>query len=311
MHKNILKKSGIYDFVKRKILFGGKHNFENRSKNSDTAILILAGYKDFLWDIVFERIKAFAPKDADVCLISSGLYSEELSCIAKEFNWSYLSTKKNNVCIAMNIGILCFPGASWIYKIDEDIFVTKNFFNNTMDTYMNCKKDDSFYRDPIFVAPLIPINAFGYAHLLRRLGLEDAYRAKFGAPHIGGATPVESDIEFAKFIWGGYSVPSIDELDARCGAVKSEPLACPIHFSIGAILMERQMWERIGFFTGWKRNGMGADEMQLNKYAVIYSTPMLIAADTCVGHLSFGPQNAAMKEFFENNKKLFEIREFN
>lgn len=199
--------SDVRQKLKKRMLFSTKNNFINRSKGFETAVFVLAGYKEFLWEVIFDRISAFCPNEADVCIVSSGLHSPKLEKMAEEHNWSYLSTKRNNVCIAMNTAIKLFASAKYIYKIDEDIFVTKNFFKNTMDTYLNCKKEDSFYRDPIFVAPLIPINAFGHAHLMRKLGLEDAYRAKFGAPHIGGATPVESDIEFAKFMWGGVLCP--------------------------------------------------------------------------------------------------------
>ncbi len=53
---------------------------------------------------------------------------------------------------------------------------------------------------------------------------------------------------------------------------------------------------------------MGADEMKLNQFSVTYSCPRLIATDTCVGHLSFGGQNDAMKKYYLENKMKFKIK---
>ena len=54
--------------------------------------MILAGYKEFTWDIVFKRIKEFSDENMDICIVSSGLYSERLSKIAQENDWSYIWT---------------------------------------------------------------------------------------------------------------------------------------------------------------------------------------------------------------------------
>ena len=96
----ILKKLGLYDFAKKTYIkrrkrqnLKGKYKFINRSKNNKKMCMILAGYKTFSYEIVFKRIKKFVPKDVDVCILSSGIYSEELAKISEKNNWSYLSTK--------------------------------------------------------------------------------------------------------------------------------------------------------------------------------------------------------------------------
>ena len=129
--KLFLKKIKIYDKVKyivkdRKNLTK-KYKFENRIKSKEKVCFILAGYKEFSYDIVFSRIKKFVPKDVEVCILSSGKYSEKLSKIASDNDWSYLSTKRNNVCLIQNVANSIFKDAKYIYKIDEDIFVTKHF----------------------------------------------------------------------------------------------------------------------------------------------------------------------------------------
>ena len=120
---NFIKK--IYLNIKNIYAFTRRYKFENRSKNKDTICMILAGYKEFTWDIVFKRIKEFSNDDIDICIVSSGLYSERLSKIAKINGWSYLSTKRNCVTLAQNMVLKLFPNANYIFKLDEDIFITK------------------------------------------------------------------------------------------------------------------------------------------------------------------------------------------
>ena len=103
--------------------FARGYTFENRSKNSENLCIILAGYKEFTWDIIFDRINKFSNKDMDICILSSGLYSKRLSDIAKKYNWSYLSTKQNKVTLIQNTAFKLFPNAKFIYNIDEDIFL--------------------------------------------------------------------------------------------------------------------------------------------------------------------------------------------
>ena len=83
-----------------------KYNFTNRSTGKNKCCIILAGYKSFVWDTVFPRIKKFIPEDIDVCVVSSGLYSEELDKICSENDWSYLSTNRNNVSVAQNVALI-------------------------------------------------------------------------------------------------------------------------------------------------------------------------------------------------------------
>ena len=127
--KQFLKKFKLYDKVKylvkdRKSLTK-KYIFENRMKSKEKICFILAGYKEFSYDIVFSRIKKFVPKDVEVCILSSGKYSEKLSKIASDNDWSYLSTEINNVSLVTNLAISLHPEADYIFKMDEDIFITK------------------------------------------------------------------------------------------------------------------------------------------------------------------------------------------
>jgi hypothetical protein len=112
------------------------YKFDNRSKNRGKMCYVLAGYKSFLYSVVFARLAKFLDEDIDVCIISSGMYSKELSHICEEHDWSYLSIKKNNVSLAQNTVIRLHPSAEFIYKLDEDIFVTAGYFKKYMTVIM-------------------------------------------------------------------------------------------------------------------------------------------------------------------------------
>ncbi len=288
--------------------FKCKKVFVNRSNGSDKLCVVLAGYKSFAYSAVFSRIKAFAPKDMDICVASSGLYSQELADICEKNNWSYLSTSRNQVALIQNVAISLHPKAQYVFKLDEDIFITKNYFENMMRAYEHAQNSDFC---PGVIAPILPINGYAHLRLLDKLNLREIYEEKFQAPkHIAGPhRQIESNPEVAKFFWGeGGYVPPIDDLNARFSA---EPLAetvCPIRFSIGAILFERSFWEEMGHFDVSRlNNGMGIDEIQMCSQCCLLSRPLMVSENIVVGHLSFGTQNAPMKEYFLSHPELFNI----
>ena len=90
---------------------------------------------------------------------------------------------------------------------------------------------------------------------------------------------------------------------------QAEPLEerpCPIRFSIGAILFERDLWERMGWFdVDLKSSGMGSDEVQLCKYCMLQSRPLMVSENIVAGHFSFGKQNEEMKKYYARNVEKF------
>jgi hypothetical protein len=287
--------------------------FYNVSYNYDTCCIILAGYKEFLWNITLTRIKAFAPPNIDICVLSSGNYSNKLYEICKENNWSYLCTKRNSVTLALNTAIDQFPAAKYIYKIDEDIFVTKNFFSRTKECYERCKFESKY--SPAFVSSLIPVNAFGHVRLLEKLSLEKKYESLFEKPKYLVNSIIETDPNTAKYFWGfGDDIPHIDDLDNFFSQQEFNFSACPIRFSIGAIFFERKTWEDMGYFNVDKSNGMGSDEVQLCSLAMTISKAIIVSENTLVGHFSFhkpfGNSNTTdiMKEYFFSHPERFTIK---
>ena len=105
------------------------YRFINRSTGQNKLCIILAGYKESLWEDVFSRIKLAAPADLDICIMTSGLENEALKQIAEQYNWSYLSTKVNHLSLIQNLAIELHPDAQWIFKLDEDMFLPKLILN--------------------------------------------------------------------------------------------------------------------------------------------------------------------------------------
>lgn len=287
-----------------------KYVFEGAKKDSEKLCYILSGYKPFLWDIIFARIKAFIPDDYDVCIVSSGLYSDKLSTIARENNWCYLSTKTNNVALVQNVTISHFKKANYFFKLDEDIFVTDHYFDNLIHLYTYLKKESSF--DVGVVAPMIPINGFAHALVLERYHLTKDYENKFERvlQKAGGDRMIENNPEAAKYMWGeNSSVPNIDKIATDLNNDSFSFVPVPVKFSIGAILFDRSMWETIGYFKfpSKKAPFMGGDESQICSECVLQGRPFIVSKNAVVGHLSFGKQNQAMKDFYLTHPEIFAL----
>ncbi len=267
-------------------------------------------YKPFVWDDVLERIKCFAPSDADICITSSGKYDEKLVQAAADNHWSYLSTKRNCLPLALNMAIILHPKAEFIYKIDEDIFITKHIFDGLMNTYERVK-DDGIYEAGI-VCPLIPVNVYGHTRILDKLGVRDVYEAQFGRT---GLLPFHNlDVwrnpEAAKFFWGeGGTVPHIDDMAERFYAADPEYRACPIRFSVGCMLFRRETWDNIDRFrVPLLGAGMGGEEAQLCCLAMLDSLAVIVSENVIAGHLSFGPQNKEMEKYYLQHRENFALR---
>lgn len=282
--------------------------FFDRKQGKEYLCIILAGYKEFLYPTFFERIEKCCEANIDICVVSSGVYSEKLKSICERNNWSYLSTKENNVALIQNVAIQLHPDAKYIFKIDEDIFITKNFFSNMIRAYNHAGEGDY---EPGIVAPLIPINGYGNVRILDMLGLREIFEKKFEKPkHMAGVhRMVESNPEVAKFFWGeGGYVPKIDDMNEMAVNRQLEERPCSIKFSIGAILFARKLWTDMGYFNVDRSgNAMGVDEIQITEFCLSSSRPIMVSENVVVGHLSFGTQNEIMKQYYMMNPDKFKL----
>lgn len=285
-----------------------RYSFINRTTGKEKYLIILAGYKEYLYESVFNRLIKYVPEDIDICLISSGKYDEKLDEIAKKNNWSYLSTKKNKVALAQNLAIKLNKNAKYIYKMDEDIFLTKNCFQILFDTYQKVK--DNGNSDIGFIAPIMPLNGYGHMKILENYNLIDIYKSKFEIPKYSSYPDRKllSSPDVAKFFWGEDKiVKSIDALNEDFLCKPFNYSLCPIRYSIGFIMFERSLWENMGMFRTVVGSGMGIDEEQICAYCVNNSKPIVVSENSVVGHFSFGPQTKEMIKYYNNNKILFSL----
>ena len=285
----------------------GKYKFINRKQDLDRVCFVLIGYKQFLWDDVLGRLIKYIPSNIEVCLLSSGRHMTELEEIAEHNNWSYVSTKRNNVCLAQNIAISLFPKAKYIYKMDEDIFLTEGAFER-IETALHKVDQSSAYESGI-AAPLLNINAYGYYRILEKTGKLQEFEQRVGkAKMVSGQTSlIESSPEAAKFMWGiDSSIPNIDELNKEFSKDDNYSI-CPIRLSIGFMLLKRSFWELFGGFPVVPGNGMGLDETLLIGATSAFSHVIAVAENSVVGHFGYGGiQGKAMKALFEENPSYFD-----
>lgn len=288
----------------------GKYTFIDRKKDKDKLCIILAGYKEYLYDDVFDRVKKFVPKDFDICIVSSGLYSKKLETFAEKNNWSYLSTKKNKVTLAQNIAINVFNNAKYILKMDEDIFLTKNTIFKVIETY-NYVENNTPYNIG-FAAPLLPINGYCHIRILDILGLKEEFESKFGKleyTHSSDYTIVNNS-EAAKYMWGNTNTPlkNIDKIGLTLSKNDFSFSICPIKFSIGCIYFSRILWNEMGRFIVQTGPCMGVDEVQMCRYLLDNNKVIAVSENALAGHFSYGPQNEEMKKYYKKNINDFKLK---
>jgi len=308
---NLLEQKGYrnYCFWNEKMLCDlwklSDYTFEEQRHGNKKCCLVLAGYKEFLWDRIFDRLIRFIPQDVDVCIISSGVYKEKLSHIAKDQQWSYLATKINSVTLAQNVALSVMSGYEWVYKMDEDMFVTENSFDIIFDAYKQAEQESGFI--PGYAAPLIPVNAFGYRTILDITNNKDLFEQEFGRVIVGGnpESEIEKNPEAAAFMWS--SCPRLDEMNRKLQKDKIKYDFCSVRFSIGFILFEYDFWAKNNGFTVSGSSDMGSDEEEICSNCINLSRPIVVSFNTVVGHFSFGRQTERMKHLLADKPDLFEI----
>lgn len=280
--------------------FAGEYQFINRSKTKEKLLIVLAGYKEYLWDDVFGRLKATIPEDMDVCILTAGYENSVLVDMCEKQGWSYLYTYENKLSLTQNLAIQMHPAARLIYKMDEDIFTTPGLFEELLDTYHYVEKENKYAIG--FVAPIMAVNSYGYRRILERFCWLEEYEKKFGNALLGrGAIFHNSDV--AVFFWN-KTLP-INFFAKKVEQGKQKFSICYHRYSIGCILMSRDVWEKIGGFKVAPEGVLGVDEENLCEWCMNNSYAIIIAEKAYAGHFSYGPQTERMKEFYRVRKDEF------
>lgn len=295
----------IFDDVEKKRGMEGKFSIINRGKNCKNLLYILAGYKPELWENVFGRICREHMDDFDICIISSGIYSRRLKNIAYRNGWSYIYSKQNRISNIQNKVISSFPKAKTIWKLDEDMFICKNYFKIMKDTKIKAEKELDY--DIGFLGPLIPVNNYGYIRFLKHCNKLQDYERRFGIAKVGfhekRAINLHSFFEANKYLWEITGNLDIKAQDFNQGELRYS--ICAGRFSIGAIMFERELWENMGGFGRDRYPCDGRDEEGIASYCVLHSKAMVVAEDALVGHYCFGGFYTEMKKFMEESKIRF------
>ena len=295
--------------LQNKRLFAKGYEFINRSSSSENLLLIIAGFQEYYWDAVFERVRRnqnmFTEK-IDICICVPGEDGEILKQIAEKYGWSYLKIKKDLLAQAQNTAIKLHENAKWIYKIDEDILISDNYFSKLKDAYVNIELKHN--KEIGFIAPLINLNACGVEKFLRTINKYDEFECQFGRLIIGLNKPIHRDGEVATWIWNS-SIP-FDEISRKIEKENDTVYyECPIRFSVGAILLKREFWEEMGGFLVKNIGCMGAEEEQMNAFCMNQMRSIIVVANVFAGHLGFFHQKQNCHKFFNEHQKEIRINE--
>lgn len=281
--------------------FAGKYHFNNRSKQSEQLLIVLAGYKPYLWGPVFRRLKKFCPPEIDICVLTAGYRNQELDGLCAQEGWSYLYSEENKLAVVQNCAIKEHPNAKWIYKMDEDIFVTEGLFQELYHTFQEVTQEKKHQIG--FVAPLMAVNGYGYRRILEYLDCLEEYRKLFGDAYYG-LGKIYFDPLAAGFMWD-KTLP-IDQFADRLKRKKGKYSICYHRFSIGFILIHRDVWASMGGFCNAPEGILGIDEENLCKYCMGAFKAIIIAESAFAGHFAYGRQEKGMRKVYEKRRREFD-----
>lgn len=278
------------------------YHFIDRSKKREYLCYVLAGYEPELWDTTLARIEAFQSMKVDYCIVSSGTYDSVLEKTAERNGWSYLYTEQNQVCYIQNLVIELHTSAEYIIKMDEDIFIGKDFFQQMLEQFHEIEKHGEFRIG--FAAPVIPLNCCGCVSYLNVIGKKEEYERRFGRIYRNHFQEIFRE-EQAEFLWD-----TIDDFDSMAGRFleNRKNSILNVHYNIGCIMFTRDRWYMMGKWPERPgENGMGKDERFIyednqKKDLAIYEIGSVLA-----GHLAFGPQKKRMMEYYKEHLDKFTI----
>lgn len=303
-----------YHKRQKKRAFPKSYIFDDRSRGSKNFLIVLAGFQDYYWSAVLERVRANElqfDEDIDICVCVplGGENADKLRGICEKMDWSYLKLPEDLLAQTQNIAIKLHEKAEWIFKIDEDIILSDNYFASMKKSWADFEKT-SYMRVGI-LAPLLNVNAYASRRFLISLGKLDEYEAKYGKYDLCEDwinADIHSSPDTALYLWEN-SLP-FDGVSKKIAEINSGVVTvCPHRFSIGAILMKRSYWEKMGMFTVGVTGELGLEEKQVCEFCMNDMHAIAVAESVFAGHLGFYKQKAKVHEFFDKNVR--QIRKAN
>lgn len=299
----------VYNSQSKKRLFAKKYIFDDRQSGSENLLIIVAGFQPYYWDQVFARVNNSCEtfgESIDICVcVPEGIEGskDNLRKRCEQLGWSFLYIHLDLLSQVQNTAIQLHPSAQWIYKIDEDIIMSQDYFRRLKQSYVNA--DSKSYYPIGFMGPLLNINAACAPYFLESVDAYEEYKTKYGEYRIKFQKEddlIHKSTELAEFIWE-KSVP-FDEV-AACIYSKNKGnfVVSPVRYSIGAILFKREYWEQIGCFKVGILGQMGLEEEQICGFSSVNFKPIFIALDVFAGHLGFYTQKETCRRFFEQHSE--------
>ncbi len=295
-HEDDLEKEGVAEFVDCRC---GHENL----------LMVVAGFQPYYWDDVLLRVKEnqklFDEKlDVCICVPNGGGDSTALKNKCVENGWSFFHIDTNQLAKAQNIAILLHPEARWIYKIDEDIILPRDYFGRMKREYPLAEEHTR--RNIGFLAPVLNINFCGTEVFFNTLDLVDGFEKEFGRLIYGWNEAPFYSGEAGRWIWE-HSIPfdRVAKTFETGNALKYH--FCDLRFSVGAFLCERTFWIDLGGFTVAPEGILGVEEIQMNEKCINAAMSMVIAESIFAGHMGYGSQKDAIREFYEEHRTDFGI----
>ena len=297
-----------YKWLQNRMNFKWKYYLVlNNKENRSNLLIIVAWYQEYLYDKVLTRVHDNMEDDIDVCVVTPWKKDETLIEYCKNFSWSYLYTKDNKLSLAQNIAIKLHNHAKFIYKMDEDIFITKWFFNNLKEKYNLAIKNSEYI--PWAITPVLNINGFSYSFFLDRLWLKQEYSKLYWAIKQEVCKEwnnIRYSWEVAKYIWSNsLPIDRVQEKFFKDIDIQKQYRTNSVRYSIWCFMFPRYVWEDMWWFDIACELQLWKEEIQFLSYSINESRPIILCENCLCWHFSFGPQKKEMKEFFEKNKDLF------
>jgi hypothetical protein len=266
--------------------------------------MVVCGYKPELWPFTLERVRLYVDLNhVDVVIIAPGVNNLELDLIAAANGWSYLRTLSNKLSLAQNLVLATFKKASWVYKIDEDIFINSYFIDGLFNCYNFVLSEGKYL--PGMIVPKLNVNGFSYLRILDQCKKTDEYFEKF--QEIKSActnVKIHYSAEAAKYLW---DLTFAFDLLSKQPSSFCEYVTIPHRFSIGAFLVKRELIENMGFFNVTFDGVLGEEEVQICNFCQSNSFPIIMADSVFAGHFAFGPQHSEMLKYLVSNKSKFSL----
>ena len=202
---------------------------------------------------MLERSDAFEVFDKVVMLLNGvsrhhANYVHQFMKQHPEVSWDTVigpGTRPDGISFVQNECVRRYPDSIYV-KIDNDIFVHRNWARTLLDAYEAHKNDDRLG----LISPLIPNNAMGLYTMLNRFypDLLAEYIRNFGsAPESRCQGAVWNRPEIA--IWATKNfidVEKANQVQQGLAAGGERYIAFTERFSIGCIIYDYKLWQKMG-----------------------------------------------------------------